>query len=308
MTLRQALEKILCMSYQIHPRQDLEKSLKEILTANLEDALKVLSISQGLHKERFKQARKALKKSRAILRLFKEVIESDKFEEEDLNLKEIARAFRDVRDAHVTEDVFQRFLKEVSVQGEKNTFSEIQSFLVSTSRQTVEKVFSDETSLRNALAQIKAAQERIPLIKVKGEVWGAVVAGVQHTYADCRDYSRVCLESKTPSDWIGWRKSVKYLRVELDFLNAFLSDEMKAWNRQLHDLSDLLGRNQDLLLITQEIEENQKVFKDEKALNGFLSISKEYRKNLRKIARKLGEKLFEQNPKGFARAVLEVSS
>lgn len=291
------------MSYQIHPRQDLEKSLKEILTASLEDALKVLSISQGLHKERFKRARKALKKSRAILRLFKEGIEAERFEEEDLNLKNIAKVFRDVRDAHVTEEVFQKFLKEISGQTPKNAFSEIQNFLVKESQKTVQEVFSNESLLRDALAQIKAAQERIPLIKVKGEVWASVVEGIRHSYSDCRDFYQVCLDSKAQSDWIGWRKSVKYLRVELDFANGFLNDQIKNWNRELHELSDLLGRNQDLLLITQEIENNKKQLKDDKALASFISVSKEYRKGLRKAARKFGEKLFQQSSKDFIRGL-----
>jgi len=288
------------MPYQIHPSHDLEKGLKEILIVSLEDARKVLSITQGLHKEQFKQARKALKKARAVLRLFQEVIPREKFEEEDLNLKNIARVFRDVRDAHVTEDVFQKFLKEVSGQVEKNSFIEIQEFLVRQSQKTVREVFSDESSLRDALSQIKAAQERIPLIKVKGDVWSSIIEGIQHTYSDCRDYYRLCLESKTGPDWIGWRKGVKYLRVELDFVNGFLDEKTKNWNRKLHELSDLLGRNQDLLLITEEIEENQRHLKNEKALAGFLAISKEYRKALRKTARKLGEELFEQSAKEFS--------
>jgi len=53
------------------------------------------------------------------------VIPREKFEEEDFNLKNIARVFRDVRDAHVTEEVFQRFLEEVSDQVPKNAFTEI---------------------------------------------------------------------------------------------------------------------------------------------------------------------------------------
>jgi len=169
------------------------------------------------------------------------------------------------------------------------------------SQKTVQEVFSDESSLRDALAKIKAAQERIPLIKVKGDVWSSVLEGIQHTYSDCRDYYRLCLESKTSPDWIGWRKVVKYLRVELDFVNGFLDEKTKNWNRQLHELSDLLGRNQDLLLITKEIEVHQKLLKDETALAAFLSISKEYRKALRKAARKLGEELFEQSPKEFSK-------
>jgi len=287
------------MSYQITKNEPIETSLKNILVSGIKDAASVLSLSQGLHREQFKQARKSLKKARAVLFLLRGSISDEKFAKEEKSLRSLSRTFRDVRDAHVTEEVFQKLLDDHQKSFKLEEIHEIKLFLVEESKRTVEKVFKQEKKLREAIELLQAAMERIPEIKVKGDVWESIDESLRSIYHECLELNHYCQETDDEEMFIEWRKAVKFLRVELDFFLAGLSPETKKWNRSLHELSDVLGEFQDLTMIQEQLDENRKEIKNKKALELILSLIKEKKKALRKNARLIGKEVFSEKPKSF---------
>jgi len=162
------------MPYTVSKSEPIESSLKTILVSGIKDAANVLSLSQGLHREQFKQARKSLKKARAVLYLLRDSISESKFSEEEKNLKKLSRTFRDVRDAHVTEEVLTALAKAHQKELNKEEWAEIMQALVAESKKTVEKVFQEEKKLKEAIALLQAAMERIAEVKIKGSPWNSI--------------------------------------------------------------------------------------------------------------------------------------
>ncbi|NBW99538.1 CHAD domain-containing protein [bacterium] len=289
------------MPYTVSKSEPIESSLKTILVSGIKDAANVLSLSQGLHREQFKQARKSLKKARAVLYLLRDSISESKFSEEEKNLKKLSRTFRDVRDAHVTEEVFMAFSKAHQKELTQQEWAEIMQVLVSESKKTVEKVFQEQKKLKDAIGLLNAAMERIPEIKIKGSPWNSIEECLRSTFLECFEYSEVCQDTHEEECFVAWRKAVKFLRVELDFFIEALSPEIKKWNQELHTLSDTLGEYQDLTLIESQIQDCEQSIQSKKALHHLEKLLHERKKNLRKTARKLGREIFASKPKAFVR-------
>lgn len=289
------------MPYTVSKSEPIESSLKTILVSGIKDAANVLSLSQGLHREQFKQARKSLKKARAVLYLLRDSISESKFSEEEKTLKKLSRTFRDVRDAHVTEEVLTALAKAHQKELNKEEWAEIMQALVAESKKTVEKVFQEEKKLKEAIALLQAAIERIPEVKIKGSPWNSIEECLRATFLECFEYSETCQDTQEEEYFVAWRKTVKFLRVELDFFIEALSPDIKKWNQDLHTLSDVLGEYQDLTLIEDQIQECEKSIENKKALHKFEKLLHERKKVLRKTARKLGREIFTSKPKAFVK-------
>ncbi|NBX77502.1 MAG: CHAD domain-containing protein [Proteobacteria bacterium] len=289
------------MPYTVSKSEPIESSLKTILVSGIKDAANVLSLSQGLHREQFKQARKSLKKARAVLYLLRDSISESKFSEEEKNLRKLSRTFRDVRDAHITEEVFMAFSKTHQKELSQEDWAEIMQALVAESKKTVETVFQEEKKLKEAIALLQAAMERIPEIKIKGSPWDSIEECLRSTFLECFEYSEACRDTHEEEYFVAWRKAVKFLRLEIDFFIEALSPEIKKWNQELHVLSDTLGEYQDLTLIEDQIQDCEESIKNKKALNKLGKLIHERKKNLRKIARKIGSEIFTYKPKAFVK-------
>jgi CHAD domain-containing protein len=291
------------MPYAMPKNMNVESAIKQMMIAEFKEALSVLSLSQGLHKEQFKQARKSLKRVRAALRLIRDSIPKSIFEREDETIRRIAKAFRDVRDAHVTEEVVQKLLESSKQDTKGEDFNEIRKQLFRYSQTTVQNVFSKESSLRRAIADLQAALERVDELVVDEEHWESLQTGLKDSYREVYDAASEVNEDPSDKAFVRWRKDVKYLRIHLDFLANFLSKELKEWNRELHRLSDSLGEYQDLVMLREIIESDPKEFGEKKVLKRFFEVIEQRQKVLSKECRDLGKALLSEPPKAFIRRI-----
>ena len=289
------------MPYQLTKNEPIETSLKNILISGIKDAASVLSLKRGLHREQFKQARKSLKKARAVLFLLRGSISEERFGEEEKNLRALSATFREVREAHVTEEVFQKLCRDNKNKSREEDLKEINDFLIRKSNETVEQIFQKEKKLKEAIALLTAAMERIPEIKIKRDVWESIEEGIRSIYIECSELKDFCQDSDDVGAFIDWRKAVKFLRIELDFFKDGLSTEIEKWNRRLHELSDCLGEFQDLTMIQDQLEEGKKEIRNKKSLDEVVQMIKSRKKSLKKIAREIGREVFSQKPKAFTR-------
>jgi CHAD domain-containing protein len=292
------------MSYLIPLQSDLSAAVRKIIITGLKEALSILSISRGLDQEQFKKARKALKKVRGMLHLVRDSIDNEKFLEEEKNLKDLSRVFRDVRDAIVIGEALEKARKLTKDDFDAKEFKDVKSALLTYGEKTIEKVFENEKDLRTAIADLQAAIERIPELKIKDTIWDSIEQGLKSAYRDCFEYFQLCDDSNKKEDWIKWRKYCNFLVVELDFFSEFLSSELKTWHQGLHSLSEILGTHQDLILVEEKTKELKNQLESVQSGRNFLDRSAEIRDKLRKEARKNAARLFVKSPKEFVKKII----
>lgn len=285
----------------INPKSDIKQAIKSVLFDELKSAAKVLSLSQGLDKERFKEARKSLKRVRAVLSLIKESISKKTFKEEENTVKELSRTFRDVRNACVIDEALLKLLASNSSKIDSREAKEIKAVLTAHIQHSINTTFKDNDKLRAALGELQAALERIPNIEISHKLPKSIETGLRDSYCEAFEDFQVCEDANSSNDWISWRQSVNFLTITLDIFRLFLSKDFLQWNESLRELSNLLGEHQDLLFLEDEAKEVKKLFENRRALRVLMELSEERRKDLRKQAKKEAAKLFVKTPKDFVK-------
>lgn len=283
--------------------EDTVHELRKALTAHLKEAFDSLSISSGLQPEKFKPARKAVKRARAVLKLVETGIKAHWYEAEDEFLKRVARVFRDVRDIQVVSETFEKIVRNSMNVTQGNSFKPIRERILELSKETFSQTKMNEKKLRNALADLQAALERIDEFHLKGEPWSVIREGLRQTYRECIDDYASATETKDADGYIEWRRSVKFLRLQLDYLAEFLTREMREYNSKLHSLSDLLGEYQDLLLLDEVLTEEKSRIAE--GVKEFGKLIGERMKEIRKLVRGIGEELFSETPKSFLKLAIQ---
>lgn len=295
------------MSYAFNRNEDIATSIRKAIGSSLNEAIQSLPISKGIHKEQFKKARKAVKRARAAIRLFEHGLKGNWVDREEDILRSVSRVFRDVRDMSVAEEVFDKVLKVSKDKHPVATFDSVRRHLSKVCKETEENTLKEEKRLRTAIADLQIAAERVDEIKVKGDSWSHVFEGLRDTYRDCCDAFENTEASRSDGAYIDWRRAVKFLRLQLDFLAEFLTSEMKAFNSNLHPLSDLLGEYQDILLIQETIKEDKSAYGEKETVRAVLDMLEDRMKHIGKEARKLGEDFFDLTPKDFMKTVFDES-
>jgi CHAD domain-containing protein len=274
-------------------------SVRNALITNLKEALESLSTSKNMRVEGFKNARKAVKRARGALRLVEQGLTGKWLAREEDILKEVSRVFRDVRDTLVAEELFDRVIGHFKEEHPSKKFESVRGRLSQVSKEVAEKACSDEKKIKQTIAEIQIALERVDELEIKGDPWKAIREGIRDTYRSSVDAFEDSCETRSEASYIEWRQSVKFLRVQLEYLKEFVTKEGEEVNGKLHRLSDLLGDYQDIAMLRDIVKEDKNSYGEKDLVKTTLDLFEERMKQVAKEARKLGEELFEPSPKVF---------
>jgi hypothetical protein len=97
-----------------------------------------------------------------------------------------------------------------------------------------------------------------------------------------------------------WRKAVKQHAYQLKTLAAG-SKNRRGRQIDLDRLGDVLGEGQDLAMFEQTLHGEQSCFEDQNECQRMLALMQHRRRQLRTEVRPLGEQLFTERPRAFAR-------
>lgn len=277
----------------------LNDQFRQTLTSEIKKAAKAISLSRGIQKEQFKEARKSLKRVRSVLRLLRDSISEDQFKSEERHIKDLSKAFRPVRNACVTEEVLTKLLVAHKTLIAPADAKEILAVLGAHTQNILLAAFNEDKTLRSTLGDLQAALERIPRLEIKGSLKESAIQGIKRSYrANWEDFES-CHESNFPEIWVSWRKNINFLATEVDLVKGHLTGEIRDWNEKVHQLSDCLGEHQDLLFLEEEAAEIKSLFENRKLFKSLIELSIERRKELRKQVRKEAKHLFLASPKEF---------
>lgn len=173
--------------------------------------------------------RKGMKRLRAHLRLTKDVIEPGVYRSEDAELRAIGRLLAPARDAFV----MGQTLESLESSGGWGPAADI---IARYHQNAVNELMAGPIKeIRHRLAE---ARDRWPVQRaVEAEV---VRAGLSRTYERGRAERDVAASTEQAKDFHNWRKRVKYLRYQLEALDA-----AEATVAGLTELGERLGLEHD---------------------------------------------------------------
>lgn len=226
--------------------------------------------------------RKGIKRLRAFLRLARRSIGTTTYRIENGALRDAARLLAPARDSYVLIDTARELdAPDLVLAVLNDDYVTAMAGLESISR-------------LEAVHRLEAIDSRWRLLAWHGPDEKSIGAGLLRTYRRGLVDFETVLSAPTPTAFHGWRRRVKYLRYQLEVLDA-----PKSFLRPYTELGDDLGLEHDQTVLLAVCESHAM----EESFASLARRSIERRSELRTSALDRGTSLFEQEPDSFRRTV-----
>lgn len=232
------------MSYRLKLRESLVEGVRRVALDQIEFADAKLrgqeDAAVAVH-----DARRCLKRLRALLRLVRLGLDEEVYRREAKRLATTGRLLAGARDQHVMMQTLS-FLEARygSLPDAGNT--RIAQILSSAGNGDPEKV---QEARRRALSRLGASRKFFAGPAIDKIEMQDVLASAEKVYRKARRMRRRCHQEPTDEGYHSWRKSVQQHWRHMQLLSRAWPDELGARSAEAKELSQLLGQDHDLSVL-----------------------------------------------------------
>ncbi|GAB4538002.1 MAG: CHAD domain-containing protein [Pleurocapsa sp.] len=286
------------MTYRLKPHESLSTGIKRIATEQIEKAIKELSTADELGMdEAIHQARKRFKKIRAVIRLVRDRLGSEKYKQENARFRDLGRSLAGLRDAKVQIETLDYLTAHFADDVTPETLKNLRRELRVDYRREYQRI-TDEGVVVSVKEKLKDAKPEIDLWTIEDDDWSAIAKSLKRVYK--RGYQGLHQANSEPTaeNFHDWRKRVKYLRYQLRIVRPIWNEVIAEWIDRTHELSDYLGEDHDLAVL-QEFAQTQPEKFDSDNLQTLTNLCDRRRATLQSAAIFLGKRIYTEKPKHF---------
>jgi CHAD domain-containing protein len=229
-------------AYRLREGEPLSDEIRRAARGRIEHAIDELrGGTDSTPEEAVHEARKDMKKLRALLRLARGELGKDVFARENACLRDAARELAGTRDS----DVMLETLEALELPA--GLGSELREAIQAA--RTAAGADEREAAARTAVAMLKEARRRVADWPLERDSFDAVADGLDRGYRRGRRAFRTALDEPSAEALHEWRKRVKDLWYHHTLLRELWPPVMSAVGDEAHELSDRLGDDHDLVVL-----------------------------------------------------------
>jgi CHAD domain-containing protein len=282
--------------YRLRKKESLGEGMRRIALGRIDHALDELRGGAGDRATAVHEARKDLKKLRAVLRLVRDELGDELYREHNTRFRDLGRTLSGARDAQVRLETLEAVIERSSNGVDTDRVSEFKKGLDAERKQQSEVV--DDRLLEQVAAQLESEREEVSAWPVEGEDWSIVAPGLRRVYGRGRDRFEDVVREPGTENLHEWRKRAKDLWYALRILEPTWPEVMDAVRDEADELSDMLGDDHDLAVLAATARERAGAF-DGDGLELLLEAVDERRAELHRDAIPLGRRLYADKPGAF---------
>jgi CHAD domain-containing protein len=288
------------VAYRLKKGKSASKELSRVVAREFEKAVTDLDHADSSPAEAVYEARKHVKKIRAVLRMLQKDLGKD-YVVQNRRLRTVAHQLSSLRDADAAADTMESVRRRYPQLVTPSILASVQKGLRSRKRVTTARV-DPEHLVPRVERSLRRSAERTPQRVRRVVRRTAMSAGILRGYERARD--ALAEVHTTPDDGMfhRWRRRVKDHWYHIRLLEG-LNGRAHARARTLKRLETWLGDDHNLVLLRGTILDNPTRFGDEKTTALVLGCVTKHQTSLRRRALKLGDRAFAQKPRAFRRLV-----
>ncbi len=278
------------MGYRIQIGESMATAFGRIAAEEIDlarEALRRPSRGEAVH-----DARKALKRLRALMRSLRVAFHKRIFHAENRRIAAAGRTISPLRDVHVQLRTLGKLKATTSPSGAqvRRQLLRRQSFFV----RRIPKLRKTVRAMLDVSRQSLASR---PLRKATAE---DLVAGLKRIYKQGRATFKIARDKPTPAHLHEWRKKSKSLGYGLELIKSLAPTKLARIMRRSDVLTEALGDDHDLFMVWSALNHEHKAnpASDFRALARRIASK---RTQLQKRAFKLGAKIYGEKPVRFER-------
>jgi CHAD domain-containing protein len=273
------------------------KGILRIMRKELENALESLAVRR-LTDEKVHDARKRIKKTRAALRLLRDALGKSTYTRENTALRDVARPLSQVRDSKVLLDTLEKLIDRFDQKCRGLALGRFRGALNRERQASRRQVLGVAAPLKPQIATLRKVRSRAKYWHLGKQDWSVIGCGLERVYGKGRRALSAAATEGAAECFHEWRKQVKYLRYQLEFLTPVWPELLRELAEQAHQLADDLGDEHDLTVLRERAQAHHDTLATD--LGILLALIDGRRLELRAEAVRRGRQLYEEKPRVFA--------
>jgi CHAD domain-containing protein len=275
-------------AYRLKPKESLPEGIPRVARGRIDHAVDELrGKTDSSAEEAVHEARKALKKLRALLRLARGELGESSFARENTCFRDAGRELAAARDSDVMLDT----LKALDIPAELgwDLRKEIQA------HRDGNGDGGRRAAAAGVVAMLREARGRVDDWPLERDSFAALRDGLERTYRRGRRDFKAVRANPSAEGLHEWRKRVKELWYHHTLLRPLWPPVMQAVGDEAHELADRLGDDHDLVVLAGWMRENADANPE------FFEAVDRRRAELQADAMALGARLYADKPSNYVR-------
>jgi CHAD domain-containing protein len=288
-------------SYRLRREERASAGVRRIALGRIENALARLADAgngDGDFATAIHDARKDVKKLRALLRLVRKELGEDLFKSENHRYRDAGRLLSGSRDAEVKLETLRalrsQYGEDLPGEASKRWEEELER---ERDRMVAAAGGVAAGGIEEAVRAIEEGRDRVLAWRLKTDSWKLLAPGLSETYRQGRRGMKRTLADPRAENVHEWRKRAKDLWYQLRIVREAWPEVLGATVDQAHQLTELLGRHHDLAVLAEDLASRRDLSRQE----GFEATIRRRQEELLDGALRIGHRLYAEKPKAFSR-------
>ena len=292
------------MNFELELQEGPGEGIKRILRECVAYVHELMTNPQPTREEAVHDARKTFKRIRAALRLARDEMGQEWYQEENVFYRDASRLLAPVRDSTVLvlslDAVAEAFADIVPPQ----TFASIRQNLVQRHEDIVQELLDDQNVMQIVAGHMEKGLDRLQEMPLSSDDFGIYAEGLERVYKRGRQaMERAYANQDDPVIFHEWRKRVKYLWHHMEILQQAWPLMLQDTGNELHLLSDFLGDTHDLVVLKETLLAEPELSEGDLNLITLFALMDRRRKELEEASWTLGQRLYSERPGDFMRRI-----
>lgn len=254
---------------------------------------------------RIHQARRALKKARAALRVLRPALGERVYQLENVTLRDAGRHLSPLRDAKATLETFDALIARCAEPLRDIDLEPLHRVLELDLVFVRRMVRRPSEPLDACIELLEAHRDRMRNAMRAGAVNDDAARAIKQIYRKGRKALAAAEATVAPEALHEWRKQVKYLLNAVDLIHGEVGPAVGKLLARADRIADLLGEDHDLTVLHRIALDHRVETLTPEAVEALTSTIGHRRRKLQRRAIKLGRRVFERKAGRFVRWLLE---
>ncbi len=280
----------------LHKGEAIPAGLARTLNEQLEAASSFLRNGSAME-EAIHNARKALKKCRSILRILRPVL-GPVYRTANAQLRDEGRKLSELRDAQALIETIDGFGSQGTRLTVLKRIKQVH-FNLQKRKNELSRKLSDAGDIAELAAKLEEVRNQIAAWPIADADQQTIFAAVKETVKRGRRAFKQALADEHAENYHEWRKRVKDLRYQLEFVSQWWPDVLEGYAKNAKNLEQELGEDHNLAVLYEMAFPAKSAAANSSEDLKTLLINKQIQ--LRANAQAIGRVLYGEKPKHWAR-------
>ncbi|MGO8904470.1 MAG: CHAD domain-containing protein [Solirubrobacteraceae bacterium] len=244
--------------------------------------------------------RKRFKRVRATARLVRDEVGTNSYQRENTAFRDFGRRLSHTRDSEVLVETLDALCERYAFELPSGAFARLRAALVDDLEAVEQQLREDATAGAPIIAELRAARTRVAAWRFRHHALSALAPGFERIYRRGRRAYLTARKEPTDEHLHELRKRTKDLWHAAQILRPIAPKMMKTLADRAHRLSDLVGDDHDLAVLSQQADQRPEYLADEREAAAFQALIARRRRQIQREAIELARHIFAAKPQKLA--------